>query len=172
MSSRKSASFIDIISLQKTDIERLFSISDDISAKKVFSKIEAGQTGALLFFEASTRTRLSFETACARWGVHPLRLDGKAGTSLEKGETLEDTVLNVAAMNPSFLVIRCGDDLDLQQMQSQVAMPILNAGWGKKGHPTQALLDAYTLRQHFGKDLQGLKFLIVGDVRHFSADKV
>lgn len=126
---------------------------------------QSGRTGALLFFEASTRTRMSFETASARLGIHPMILDAVSGTSLEKGETLEDTVLNVAAMQPSYLVIRAGDELDFNLLASKVSMPIFNAGWGKKGHPTQALLDAYTIRKHFGT-CEGQRLLIVGDVRH------
>lgn len=165
MSSRKNFSLIDLRSLEKTKIDFLFSFADQIAAGKS-SPIEGfGKTGALLFFEASTRTRMSFETACARLGVHPLRLDGGAGSSLEKGETLEDTVLNIEAMQPSFLVIRSGEDLDLQALSEKIPTPILNAGWGKKGHPTQALLDAYTIRKHLGT-CAGQKLLIVGDVRH------
>lgn len=165
MSSRKNFSILDLRSLEKTKIDFLFSIADSIVAAKSAPIQGFGKTGALLFFEASTRTRMSFETACARLGIHPLRLDGGAGSSLEKGETLEDTVLNVEAMKPAFLVIRCGDDLDLKDLSEKVSTPILNAGWGKKGHPTQALLDAYTIRKHLGT-CAGQKLLIVGDVRH------
>ncbi|KHD89938.1 MAG: aspartate carbamoyltransferase [Bdellovibrio sp. ArHS] len=166
MSSRNNKSILDLRSLEKTKIDSLFSVADRIAASDKALNVEGfGKTGALLFFEASTRTRMSFETACARWGIYPLRLDGKSGTSLEKGETYEDTVLNVDAMKPSFLVIRCGDDLDLEDLAKKVQAPILNAGWGKKGHPTQALLDAYTLRKHLGT-CAGQKLLIVGDVRH------
>ncbi|AFY00519.1 aspartate carbamoyltransferase catalytic subunit [Bdellovibrio bacteriovorus] len=165
MSSRKNFSILDLRSLEKTKIDFLFSIADSVAAAKSAPIQGFGKTGALLFFEASTRTRMSFETACARLGIHPLRLDGGAGSSLEKGETLEDTVLNVEAMKPSFLVIRCGDDLDLKDLSEKISTPILNAGWGKKGHPTQALLDAYTIRKHLGT-CAGQKLLIVGDVRH------
>ncbi|XGC81554.1 aspartate carbamoyltransferase catalytic subunit [Bdellovibrio bacteriovorus] len=165
MLSRTKHSILDLNSLEKTKIDFLFSVADRIAADESLDFKGFGKTGALLFFEASTRTRMSFETACARLGIHSLRLDGKAGTSLEKGETLEDTVLNVDAMKPSFLVVRCGDDLDLEDLSKKVQSPILNAGWGKKGHPTQALLDAYTIRKHLGS-CQGQKLLIVGDVRH------
>lgn len=165
MSSRKTNSLIDISSLEKEKINTLFSFADLISQKKLSFDKGFGKTGALLFFEASTRTRMSFETASARLGIHPLLLDGKAGTSLEKGETLEDTVLNIAAMNPSFMVIRCGDELNLQELSQKITMPILNAGWGKRGHPTQALLDAYTIRKHLNT-CAGQKVLIVGDIRH------
>ncbi len=119
----------------------------------------------LLFFEPSTRTRFSFEAACARAGVHPLILGGSRGTSLEKGETMEDTVLNLEALRPLFFVIRCPDDLDLNQLQAQISVPILNAGWGKQGHPTQALLDAVTLFERWGT-LKNKKILFVGDIKH------
>ncbi len=179
MSSRNNKSLIDLSSLEKTKIDRLFSLADQIADGRSFGLADAnrgsangaipfegfGKTGALLFFEASTRTRMSFETACARLGIYPMRLDAKKGSSLEKGETYEDTILNVNAMKPAFLVIRCGDELDLEDIRKKVKTPILNAGWGKRGHPTQALLDAYTIRKHFGT-LEGQKVLIVGDVRH------
>ncbi|KYG67398.1 aspartate carbamoyltransferase [Bdellovibrio bacteriovorus] len=176
MSSRNNKSLIDLSSLEKTKIDRLFSVADEISEGRSFGLADAkrgsaipfegfGKTGALLFFEASTRTRMSFETACARLGIYPLRLDGKSGSSLEKGETFEDTILNVNAMKPSFLVIRCGDELDFHDIAKKINTPILNAGWGKRGHPTQALLDAYTIRKHLGT-CEEQKVLIVGDVRH------
>ncbi|MGZ3772454.1 MAG: aspartate carbamoyltransferase catalytic subunit [Pseudobdellovibrionaceae bacterium] len=167
MLSRQNKSILDLLSFEKNKIDLLFSFADAFaSGKNDKGTISAaGKTGALLFFEASTRTRMSFETACARLGIYPLRLDSSGGTSLEKGETLEDTVLNVDAMKPDFLVIRCGDELDLQALSQKVKSPILNAGWGKKGHPTQALLDAYTMRKHFGT-CENQRVLIVGDIRH------
>ncbi|WP_413558416.1 aspartate carbamoyltransferase catalytic subunit [Bdellovibrio sp. HCB209] len=165
MSSRTQHSIIDLVSLEKEKINRLFSTADQLALNPFIPSKGFGKTGALLFFEASTRTRMSFETACAQIGVHPMLLDGKSGSSLEKGETLEDTVLNVAAMKPAFVVIRSGDDLDFNDITTKLQMPVINAGWGKKGHPTQALLDAYTIRKHLGK-IEGQKVLIVGDARH------
>lgn len=177
MLSKKNKSILDLHSLEKNKIIRLFSLADSFSASGKKKDVDVnnhnklldfkglGKTGALLFFEASTRTRMSFETACARLGIYPLRLDGKSGSSLEKGETLEDTVLNVDAMGPSFLVIRCGDDLDLHSLAEKIQSPILNAGWGKKGHPSQALLDAYTIYKNKGS-IENQKLLIVGDIRH------
>ncbi len=165
MSSRKSFSILDLRSLEKNKIDGLFSFADKVAAGKSVSFKGFGRTGALLFFEASTRTRMSFETACVRMGVYPLRLDGAGGTSLEKGESPEDTVLNVEALRPDFLVIRCGDHLDLQALSQKIVTPIINAGWGKKGHPSQALLDAYTIQRYLGS-LWGQRLLIVGDVRH------
>lgn len=108
---------------------------------------------------------MSFETACAREGLTPILLDSGNGTSLEKGETFEDTVLNIAAMNPALMVIRTGDGLDLEAMSKRIPMPILNGGWGKRGHPTQALLDAYAIYRRKGS-LRGQKVLLIGDIRH------
>ena len=165
MSSRKSFSLIDLNSLDKEKVNILFSSADQLALNPLLPSKGFGKTGALLFFEASTRTRMSFETACARLGVYPILLNGRAGSSLEKGEALEDTILNVAAMKPSFLIVRSGDELDLEGVAEKISYPIINAGWGKKGHPTQALLDAYTIRKHLGSP-QGQKVLIVGDVHH------
>jgi aspartate carbamoyltransferase catalytic subunit len=165
MSSRTQHSILDLVSLEKEKIGRLFSTADQLALNPFLPSKGFGKTGALLFFEASTRTRMSFETACAQLGVHPMLLDGKSGSSLEKGETLEDTILNVAAMKPAFVVIRSGDDLDFRDIAAKIDMPVINAGWGKIGHPTQALLDAYTIRKHLGK-IEGQKVLVVGDARH------
>jgi aspartate carbamoyltransferase catalytic subunit len=120
---------------------------------------------ALLFFEPSTRTRFSFEAACVRAGIHPMVISTSNGTSLEKGETMEDTVLNLEAIRPLFFVIRCSESLDLNDLRKKVSIPILNAGWGMKGHPTQTLLDAVTLFEKWGS-LQNKKILFVGDIKH------
>lgn len=159
-------SVIDLKSATSTEIYSLFEsalkLKKDFSA---FGDIPKKGTAALLFFEPSTRTRFSFESACVRSGVHPLILSGAAGTSLEKDETLEDTVFNIEAMKPLFFVIRAPDTLDLRQMAETIQTPIINAGWGKQGHPTQALLDILTVFEKF-KSVEGQKILFVGDVKH------
>lgn len=119
---------------------------------------------ALLFFENSTRTRLSFEAACYKVGLGPLLIDAQSGSSLSKGETWEDTVLNAAALDPQVIIIRCGDKLDMEAMAKEIQMPIINAGWGAKGHPTQALLDLFTIWKE--RDLKNTKLLIAGDILH------
>lgn len=162
--SQFSSALIEITDLNFSQIQSLFLSALEFSKNPGRTKY-AAQTAALLFFEPSTRTRFSFETAVARLGLHPLLLDGTAGTSLEKGESVDDTVLNIAAMDPGAIVIRCGDDLDLYSLQKQIKMPILNAGWGKKAHPSQALLDALTLSAN-GRDFEKEKLLVIGDVRH------
>ncbi|WP_413288700.1 aspartate carbamoyltransferase catalytic subunit [Bdellovibrio sp. HCB337] len=162
--SQHSSALIEIANLNFSQIQSLFLSALEFS-KNPGRKNYAAQTAALLFFEPSTRTRFSFETAAARLGLHPLLLDGGAGTSLEKGESIEDTVLNIAAMESAALIIRCKDDVDLYALQKQIKMPILNAGWGRKAHPSQALLDALTLKAN-GRDFEKEKLLVIGDVKH------
>jgi aspartate carbamoyltransferase catalytic subunit len=157
-------SSLDLKSLTKSQFAELFSEAQALKSQNSMSTF-SGERIALLFFEPSTRTRMSFESAAYRCGLAPLVFDGGANTSLEKGETVEDSVLNVAAMLPRFLVIRCGDAVDLASLSRQVPMPIINAGWGVKGHPTQALLDAFTMKEKLNT-LESLRVLILGDIRH------
>src|SRR5437868_12290905 len=159
-----SASLIEISNLSFSQIDSLFLSALEFS-RNPGGKTVPSSTAALLFFEPSTRTRFSFETAAARLGMHPLVLEGAQGTSLKKGESLEDTVLNIAAMEPDVLIIRCGDEVNLKALQDQVRMPILNAGWGKKGHPSQALLDALTMKAQ-GRDFKKERLLVIGDAKH------
>lgn len=172
MSSSKK-SLLELQSLSIEEIESIFSLATQL--KKDFFHPEAkkysqgllstDQPIALMFFEPSTRTRMSFETACARLHLPTLLLDGAAGTSLEKGESILDTLENVAAMLPQALVVRVGKEFDLQSFQHRCSIPIINAGWGVQGHPTQALLDLFTILEH-GISVDQLRILFVGDVRH------
>lgn len=161
-------SLIELSHFSEKNITQLFQKCIDLKIKfhehKLSDSVLKG-IAVLLFFEPSTRTRFSFEAACARAGVHPLVLGGASGTSLEKGETMEDTIFNLEAMRPLFFVIRCPDNLDLNAIQKQISVPILNAGWGMRGHPTQTLLDAVTLYERWGT-LQNKKILFVGDIKH------
>lgn len=171
-SQKKKSSLITLNHFAKTDIDALFSKA--LNFKKNFNKNQmtsgtyhSGYKGvaALLFFEPSTRTRFSFETACSRAGYHPIVLDSGAGTSLDKGETVEDTIFNIEAMRPLFFVIRCNDLVNLAQIEDKLNVPLINAGWGKQGHPTQALLDALTIFEKYGS-LEKKKVLFVGDIKH------
>jgi aspartate carbamoyltransferase catalytic subunit len=157
-------SLLDLKDLSVEQIQFLFSRAMALAGTPE-PTLYHGQTAALLFFEPSTRTRFSFETAAHRMGLGPLVLDVAEGTSLEKGETVEDTILNVAAMGPRVLVVRAGDHVPMAELAREIPVPIVNAGWGVKGHPTQALLDALTLKQEFN-DLNRMKVLFVGDIRH------
>jgi aspartate carbamoyltransferase catalytic subunit len=117
-----------------------------------------------LFFENSTRTRNSFEIAEKRLSAEIVNFDADA-SSLSKGETLIDTAMNLQAMHPDLIVMRHSAPGAHALLARHMKASIVNAGDGAHEHPTQALLDAYTLRKRFGR-LEGLKVAIVGDIRH------
>lgn len=123
-----------------------------------------GKTIVNLFFEPSTRTRFSFEMAAHRLGAHVLDL-GAEGTSVSKGETLFDTARNLEAMEPDLLVLRHQSAGAPYQLSKILKIPVLNAGDGFHEHPSQALLDAFTILESKGK-IEGLHVLIVGDIAH------
>lgn len=129
-----------------------------------------GRTVVNLFFEDSTRTRISFEAAAKRLSADVINFSAK-GSSLSKGESLKDTALTLQAMGADAVVIRHGSSGAPHQLARQQWMTgtVINAGDGTHEHPTQALLDAFTIRRHLGQDagdLQGLRVAIVGDVLH------
>ncbi|HMO16719.1 MAG TPA: aspartate carbamoyltransferase catalytic subunit [Oligoflexia bacterium] len=122
-----------------------------------------GKTIINLFLEPSTRTRSSFEIAGKRLSADVINISGSS-SSTTKGETLVDTLLNIRSMQPDVVVIRHAFSGSCELVRKMVpGTSIINAGDGLHEHPTQALLDALTLRQHFGS-LEGLKLTIVGDV--------
>lgn len=128
-----------------------------------------GRLVVLAFFENSTRTRSSFEIACKRLSADTLSVSG-SGSSVQKGETLLDTVENLKAMGPDAIVIRHASSGAAAFIASRTGLPTINAGDGRHEHPTQALLDLYTIRKHKGRgphrELAGLKAAIIGDIRH------
>jgi aspartate carbamoyltransferase catalytic subunit len=117
-----------------------------------------------LFFENSTRTRNSFEIAEKRLSAEIINFDADT-SSLNKGETLVDTAMNLEAMHPDLIVMRHSAPGAHALLSRHMKASIINAGDGAHEHPTQALLDAYTLRKRFGK-LEGLRVAIVGDIRN------
>ena len=117
-----------------------------------------------LFFEASTRTRFSFETAEKWLSADSLNFAAK-GSSVEKGESLLDTARNLQAMSPDLIVIRHGSPGVPHFLARHLAAGVVNAGDGAHEHPTQALLDALTIRQRFGR-IEGLRVVIAGDIAH------
>ena len=123
-----------------------------------------GKTVLNLFFEASTRTRSSFEIAEKRLSADNINFS-TSGSALEKGETLIDTALNLQAMAPDLVVIRHAHPGVPHMLAKRIDAGVINAGDGAHEHPTQALLDAFTIRRHKGK-LAGLKVAIVGDIEH------
>ena len=123
-----------------------------------------GKTIVNLFFEPSTRTRSSFELAAKRLSADILNFS-KQSSSVVKGETLKDTVLNLEAMNPDALIIRHASSGAPHYVATFCRSHVINAGDGSHEHPTQALLDAFTIRQH-KKNFENLKVVIVGDILH------
>jgi aspartate carbamoyltransferase catalytic subunit len=123
-----------------------------------------GRTVVNLFYEDSTRTRISFEAAAKRLSADVINFSAK-GSSVSKGESLKDTALTLQAMGADAVVVRHPEAGAPHRLASWVDGSVLNAGDGTHEHPTQALLDAYTMRSHFGR-IEGLKVAIVGDVLH------
>ncbi len=123
-----------------------------------------GKTVALAFFEPSTRTRISFATSAARLGADVMNLQAES-SSLKKGESLIDTVWTLEAMKPDGIVIRHAASGAADFIARRVDIPVLNAGDGTHEHPTQALLDALTIRDRKGR-LDALNVTILGDILH------
>ncbi len=134
--------------------------------RRPIPKVQAlrGKTVVSCFFEESTRTRLSFETAARRMGADVMTFSA-ASSSLKKGESLRDTVETLEAIGAHAFVVRHRSAGVPQQVAAWSQASVINAGDGQHEHPTQALLDCYTLRTHLG-DLHGKRVLIVGDVKH------
>lgn len=154
--------------LQKSDIDLIFRIADNFKKiinqpiKKVPSLRDI--TIANLFFEDSTRTKLSFELAEKRLSADVVNFSS-ASSSIKKGETLLDTVNNVLAMKVDVIVLRHPNPGASVFLSRNVDARIVNAGDGTHEHPTQALLDAYSIREKYG-EVQGKKVVIIGDILH------
>ena len=160
-----------LLDMQTLDAEAITTVLDtadafsDLAARPI-KKVPTlrGRTVCNLFFEDSTRTRVSFEVAAKRLSADVLNFSAK-GSSVSKGESLKDTALTLQAMGVDAIVIRHHASGAARQLTRWVDAKVLNAGDGRHQHPTQALLDLYTIRTHFGR-LDGLHVAIVGDVLH------
>ena len=159
---------LGIKNLQKEDIDLIFKTADNFKEviNRPIRKVPSLRdiTIANLFFENSTRTRLSFELAEKRLSADILNFSA-ASSSVKKGETLIDTVRNILAMKVDVIVMRHPDAGASSFLANHIDVPIVNAGDGAHEHPTQALLDAYSIREKYG-DLKGKKVVIVGDILH------
>ena len=159
---------LGIKNLQSEDIELIFKTADNF--KKVINrpirKVPSLRdiTIANLFFENSTRTRLSFELAEKRLSADIVNFSASS-SSVNKGETLIDTVNNILAMKVDMIVMRHPDSGASTFLSKHIDVPIINAGDGAHEHPTQALLDAYSIREKYGS-VSGKKVVIVGDILH------
>ncbi len=159
---------LGVIGMPAQELTELLQLADsfaEVNARPI-PKVPAlrGRTVATLFFEDSTRTRVSFETAAKRLSADTLSFS-VGSSSVKKGETLRDTALTLQAMRIDAIVVRHASSGAPWQLARWLDCSVINAGDGWHEHPTQALLDCYTLRRHFGS-LQGLRIAIVGDVKH------
>ncbi|MEA3223614.1 MAG: aspartate carbamoyltransferase catalytic subunit [Thermodesulfobacteriota bacterium] len=159
---------IGMDALGRDDIENIFDIATsfkEISTREI-KKIPTlrGKTVVLLFYEPSTRTRMSFEIAAKRLSADTVSLSA-SGSSFEKGETILDAARNIMTMAPDCIVIRYPHAGIPELLARTLPCSIINAGDGFHEHPTQALLDIYSMRDHFGYT-QGLNVLIAGDIMH------
>ncbi len=161
----------DLIGLETLSGDTIRAILDTAEPFKEISEraikkvpVLRGKTIVNLFFEPSTRTRISFEFAEKRLGADTVNV-AASGSSVVKGETLVDTARNLEAMRIDMVVIRHGSSGAAEFLADRIPSNVINAGDGQHEHPTQGLLDLLTLRDSFGR-IEGLKVCIVGDVVH------
>src|SRR5512135_3681217 len=162
------AGLLGIEELERAEIEAI------LARAKHFQPIEGQPSRKLdtlrgkmivnLFFEASTRTRTSFEIAAKRLGADAVSITA-SGSSVSKGESLVDTLNTLGAMRPDAIIMRHSASGAPHFLQRHLGIPIINAGDGTHEHPTQALLDARTILDR-GKQLEGLRVAIIGDIAH------
>ncbi|MES2620711.1 MAG: aspartate carbamoyltransferase catalytic subunit [Bacteroidota bacterium] len=168
MSALSQKHLIGLKYLTKSDIELIFKTADNFKdvlqrpIKKVPSLRDI--TIANLFFEDSTRTRISFELAEKRLSADTINFSS-SGSSVKKGETLLDTVRNILAMKVDMIVMRHASSGAANFLSQHVTANIINAGDGTHEHPTQGLLDGYSVREKYG-ELKGLNYLLIGDIKH------
>ena len=159
---------ITVADLGAEGINEILDLSDhflEVVSRRI-PKVPAlrGKTIAWLFWEDSTRTRLSFETAAKRLSADTLNFS-VSSSAVKKGESLRDTVETITAMGIDAIVVRHGSAGVPEQIKNWTGASVINAGDGWHAHPTQALLDCYTIRREIG-DMDGLKICIVGDIKH------
>jgi aspartate carbamoyltransferase catalytic subunit len=163
--------FRDLLALEPLSADELTFLLDQ---SKLFQEIQRhplkklatlrGKTVTLAFFENSTRTRISFNTAASRLGADTMNLQAEA-SSLKKGESLLDTVYTLNAMKPDCLVLRHASSGAADFVARNLDIPVINAGDGTHEHPSQGLLDALTIRDRRGS-IENLKVTILGDIQH------
>ncbi len=154
--------------LDRDDIDQLLNLTESFAevGQRPIPRVPAlrGKTIAWLFYEDSTRTRLSFETAAKRLSADTMNFS-VGSSAVNKGESLRDTVETIAAMGIDGIVVRHQGAGAPHRITEWIDASVINAGDGWHQHPTQALLDLYTAREHLG-DLEGKRVAIVGDIRH------
>lgn len=163
--SRKDLTCTEDLSLR--EIDEIFSLADIFKAevKKDRTKLPylCGKTVVNLFFEPSTRTRTAFEMAAHKLGADVISFSSSISSSV-KGETLKDTAKNIEALMADMIIVRHSSSGAAKYLADRVGIPVINAGDGAHAHPTQALLDAFTMRERLGPDFRGRKVTILGDI--------
>ncbi|MDX1950052.1 MAG: aspartate carbamoyltransferase catalytic subunit [Rickettsiales bacterium] len=154
----------DTKNLSKQDIEHILSLAENYVKNSDYPQKLKGKTLINLFFENSTRTRTSFELAGKRLGVDVINMDVET-SSAKKGETIIDTAMTLNAMRADYIVVRHSESGVPELLSRKVNCSVINAGDGWNSHPTQALLDALTIKRRLGK-FEGLNILISGDILH------
>ncbi len=159
---------LDLDDFSRGEIEEVFQNADAMAEvlNRDIKKVPAlrGKTVMTLFYEASTRTRVSFEQAGKILSADVINVSA-GGSSVEKGESLYNTALTLQAMKADIIVIRHGHSGAPHFLARLLDSCVINAGDGTHAHPTQAMLDLYTIRDHLG-DIEGLRVAIVGDIMH------
>ncbi len=168
MSEWRHKHLLDLQDTSRDDIELILETArsfKEVSSREI-KKVPAlrGKTVAMLFAEPSTRTRVSFELAAKRLSADTLSIQA-AASSLTKGETLLDTALNIEAMHVDLVVVRHQSSGAPQILAKGTKMPVVNAGDGCRAHPTQALLDLFTIIERLGR-IDGVRVAIIGDILH------
>jgi aspartate carbamoyltransferase catalytic subunit len=161
----------DLLGMGQLSVKDIDLILDTAESLKEISQREIkkvpvlrGKSVVVFFYEPSTRTKTSFEMAAKMLSADTISISS-TGSSIEKGETLIDTAKNLQAMNPDLIVLRHSSSGAPHLLAKEVAAGIINAGDGINEHPTQALLDLYTIRERKGK-IKGLSVAIIGDIEH------
>jgi aspartate carbamoyltransferase catalytic subunit len=159
---------LSIETLSRSDIEAILGRAESFAevGRRDIKKVPTlrGRTVVNLFFESSTRTSSSFELAAKRLSADVVSIKS-AGSAVDKGESLKDTIATLSAYDPAAIVIRSPHAGAADLVSRWTTASVINAGDGKREHPSQALLDLYTLRRHLG-ELDGRRIWIVGDVVH------
>ncbi|MCT2538036.1 aspartate carbamoyltransferase catalytic subunit [Aquibacillus koreensis] len=155
--------FVSMKNLSEHELLQLIKLADDINQNGI-EPLQKQVFAANLFFEPSTRTKMSFIVAQRKLGIEVLDFMTDA-SSVQKGESMYDTAKTLESLGASLLVVRHPEDNTVQQLAEQINIPVINAGDGKGEHPTQCLLDLLTIYQEYRK-FTGLKVAIVGDIKH------
>lgn len=162
----------DLLDVTQLSVDEALSLLDtaerfaEVNTRPVKkAPVLKGKSVILFFAEPSTRTRVSFDVAAKRLSADSFAI-AATGSSLQKGESLADTARTLEAMRPDAIVIRHKSSGAAQYLAERLACAVINAGDGQHAHPTQALLDTYTLRQAWGGQMAGKTLVILGDIAH------